>query len=148
MNLIEFQLYDENNEYKIKIISWLLALLGFNDSFKKFVSDNKIYLTEEAIQYNNFLYETDIVNYSIDKINFHLCVENCLKCDLKDLAIFLVEFLEDKFNIENENDANYSPKIAAEIENIKFLKFIWEKNIKNNNNFNNKNIINNNDKII
>ena len=54
MNLIEFQLYDENNEYKIKIISWLLALLGFNDSFKKFVSDNKIYLTEEAIQYNNF----------------------------------------------------------------------------------------------
>ena len=71
-----------------------------------------------------------------------------MKCDLKDLAIFLVEFLEDKFNIENENDANYSPKIAAEIENIKFLKFIWEKNIKNNNNFNNENIINNNDKII
>ena len=71
-----------------------------------------------------------------------------MKCDLKDLAIFLVEFLEDKFNIENENDANYLPKIAAETENIKFLKFIWEKNIKNNNNFNNENIINNNDKII
>ena len=138
VNLIEFQLYDENNEYKIKIISWLLALLGFNDSFKKFVSDNKIYLTEEAIQYNNFLNETDIVNYSIDKINFHLCVENCLKCDLEDLAIFLVEFLDDEFNIENENDVNYLPKIAAETENIKFLKFIWEK--KNNNNNNNENI--------
>ena len=144
VNLIEFQLYDENNEDKIKIIAYLLALLGFNDSFKKFVSDNKIYLTEEAIQYNNFLNENDIVNFSIDKVQFQLCVENCLKCDLEDLAIFLVEFLEDEINFEYENDDYYLPKIAAETENLKFLKFIWEKDKKNedNNNNNEKSNIN------
>ena len=136
VNLIEFQLYDENNEDKIKIIAYLLALLGFNDSFKKFVSDNKIYLTEEAIQYNNFLNENDIINYSIDKVQFQLCVENCLKCDLEDLAILLVEFLEDEINFNYENDDYYLTKIAAETENLKFLKFIWEKDKKNDDNNN------------
>ena len=121
-NIITYKLYDQKNEDKLKIIAWALAQYGFYEQFIDLIKDNNSSFTDELNQFNNFNTNEDIANFAADKIQFQNTLEYCLRCGYEDLAIFISEVNTGVFK-----ESVDLPLIAAETENMKFLKYLWEK---------------------
>ena len=122
-NLIKHKLFPLHNEDKIKILAWFFAFVNYNDIFIEFINlkENAEYFKEEKEQYNNFVYESDIDDYSKDKGCFTYVLQFCMKNNFESLAMLLFEM-----NYTNVKDINMLTEIAAETSCMDFLKFIWE----------------------
>ena len=120
-NLISQNLYDKNNEYHIKIISWVLAKFNMISSFQILLANNTSYLDIECNQFNNFLTVNDINGYGSDSVQFQHTIEYCLYTGFEDLAISLCE------SNTLQKEYNGMAAIAAETESMSFLKYLWEK---------------------
>ena len=138
--LIENHLYDNSSYKKMRIILWFMTLLGLNDSFITILKQNeKLFynsLKKEEKEDHDLISlskildeiinnkEIDIKDFDSYTIKYYLkTIEDCLSCDLEDLAILLANLRKPY----PELIASY--KIAVKFENMMYLKFIWEKSI-------------------
>ena len=144
--LVENHLYDDSSYKKLRIILWFMTLLGLNDSFTVIIKDNEKIFFNALKKEENDLHDLDdstslskIFNDIMNKkeieakeldlytIKYYLkTIEDCLSCDLEDLAILLANLRKPY----PELIATY--KIAVKFENMMYLKFIWEKTINHN----------------
>ena len=129
-NIITYKLYDQKNEDKLKIIAWAFAQYGFYEQFIDLITDNNSCFTDELNQFNNFNSNEDIANFAADKIQYQNTLEYCLRCGYEDLAIFISEVNTGVFK-----ESVDLPLIAAETENMKFLKYLWEKDTRKKSSF-------------
>ena len=138
--LVENNLYDYLNYKKIEIIFWFMTLLGFNYSLYDIIKNNeKIILhslKKEENENKNVISlskifndiksnkELDMKEINSYTINYYLkTIEDCLSCNLEDLAILLANLRKPYPELLT------TYKMAMKHENMMYLKFIWEKSI-------------------
>ena len=81
---------------------------------------NPYIFSEDKQLYNNFIYHSDIEQFSRNRLNYDMTVKTCLQNKLEDLAIALVDY------DENPQDKSVI-EVAIETSSMAFLKFTWEK---------------------
>ena len=126
-NLIKNKLYPYNQIEKVKILAWFFCNYQYDSIFKILINDNIVYFLNNKKKIKEFNYKQVYIEYNTEKINFLNTIEYCLKYKFQNLAIC---FLEKTKNISNQDYEDIS-KIAAENENLDFLKFLWEKDLDN-----------------
>ena len=124
-NLIKNKLYPKNHIEKIKILAWFFSNYQYDNIFKILIHDNIPFFINEKKSFREFNYKQVNFDYKNEKIHFLNTIEYCLKYKFQNLAIC---FLEKVKNITNQDYEDIS-KIAAENENLDFLKFLWEKDL-------------------
>lgn len=138
--LVENGLYDNLNFKKIRIIFWLLATLGLNNSLPILIKNNEkiIFnsLKKEGNDKNDVFSLTkiykDIINQkNLDAKELNLysekyylkTIEDCLSCELEDLAMLLANLRKPYPELIE------TYKMALKHENMMYLKYMWEKSI-------------------